>query len=159
MSLRAALIYDSVMTFAMAIEQLGEVNTMSIQCDDPDSVWDKGLTILNYMKNVRNEAKIRQIFEMKLTVSFRFKVKSNGITGKIDFDNVGLRSNISVDVLEITEFGLEKIGTWMSGIDDSVERLKINRQPTMSSRMPVDDNTLRNKSLIIITALVTIPFC
>lgn len=85
-------------------------------------------------------------------------MKSNGITGKIDFDNAGLRSNISVDILELTEFGLEKIGTWMYGIDDSVERLKINRQPTTSSRMPIDDNTLRNKSLIIITALVTIPF-
>lgn len=57
LSLRAALIYDSVMIFAMAIQQLGrdQVNTMSIQCDDPESVWDKGLTIINYMKTVRNE--------------------------------------------------------------------------------------------------------
>lgn len=54
MSLRAALIYDAVMTFASAIQQLGsdQVTTVSVRCDDADSVWNKGFTILNYMKNV-----------------------------------------------------------------------------------------------------------
>lgn len=78
----------------------------------------------------------------------------DGITGKIEFDNAGVRSNITVDVLELNEFGLEKIGTWMNGVGNSVDRLKINRQSTSPSRSQTDDNTLRNKTLTIITALV-----
>lgn len=54
MSLRAALIYDAVMTFAIAIQQLGsdQVTPISVQCDDPGSSWNKGYTIFNYMKTV-----------------------------------------------------------------------------------------------------------
>lgn len=53
-SLRAALIYDAVMVFAMAIKELGseQVSPVPILCNDPTSVWNKGYTILNYMKNV-----------------------------------------------------------------------------------------------------------
>lgn len=91
---------------------------------------------------------------LKQSVPFYLKVKYDGITGKIEFDNAGVRSNITVDILEVNEFGLEKVGTWMYGIENSADRLKINRQPTPPSRMPIDDNTLRNKSLTIITALV-----
>lgn len=82
----------------------------------------------------------------------------DGITGKIEFDNAAVRSNITVDILEIGEFGLEKIGTWSYGIGNSDDRLKINRQSTKPSESLIDDITLRNKSLIIITALVTLQF-
>lgn len=58
-----------------------------------------------------------------------------------------------MDVLEISEFGLEKIGTWMYGIENLADRLKINRQPTTPKRMLDDDNTLRNKTLTIVTAI------
>lgn len=53
-NLRAALIYDAVMVFAMAIKELGreQVLPMKIMCDDPTTTWNKGNTILNFMKKV-----------------------------------------------------------------------------------------------------------
>lgn len=41
------------MIFASAIQQLGseQITTTSIMCDDA-STWNKGYTILNFMKNV-----------------------------------------------------------------------------------------------------------
>lgn len=53
-SLRTSLIYDSVMVFATAVEQLGreQVLPTKIWCQDTSSTWNKGYTILNFMKNV-----------------------------------------------------------------------------------------------------------
>lgn len=54
-NLQNALIYDGVMAFAMALEQLGSehVQTQVIDCRAPGSAWPKGFTISNFMKNVR----------------------------------------------------------------------------------------------------------
>lgn len=54
MNLRAALIYDAVMVFATAIKELGreQVLPIKIMCDDPTTTWNKGNTILNFMKKV-----------------------------------------------------------------------------------------------------------
>lgn len=48
------MIYDGVMTFAFALQQLGgeQVRSRRISCDDPSSAWDKGFTIANFMRNV-----------------------------------------------------------------------------------------------------------
>lgn len=68
MSLRAALIYDAIMTFATAIQSLGkdQVITVPIRCDEVDSVWNKGFTILNYMKNVNYCYEIAKYFSLNL---------------------------------------------------------------------------------------------
>lgn len=54
LSLSLALMYDAVMVFATAIQQLGsdQVLPTSIRCNEPNSVWNKGYTILNFMKTV-----------------------------------------------------------------------------------------------------------
>lgn len=54
-SLRAALIYDAVMVFASAMVELGreQVLPTKILCDDPTTSWNKGNTILNFMKKAR----------------------------------------------------------------------------------------------------------
>lgn len=85
---------------------------------------------------------------------FHSKVKYDGLSGKIEFDNTGVRSNISVDILELTESGLELVGNWMLGFENPANRLKINRQPTAPLKAQPEDNSLRNKTLKIITALV-----
>lgn len=71
MSLRAALIYDAVMIFATAIQQLGseQVTTTFIRCDNVSSVWTKGYTILNYMKNVNFYMKSQHL-TVKLNMRF-----------------------------------------------------------------------------------------
>lgn len=54
LSLSLSLMYDAVMVFATAIQQLGsdQVLPTSIRCNEPNSVWNKGYTILNFMKTV-----------------------------------------------------------------------------------------------------------
>lgn len=133
-SLRVQLIYDAVMVFAKAIQQLGsdQVIPVPVMCTDPDSVWNKGYTIINYLKNV----------------------KYDGLSGKIEFDNNGIWSNFTVDILELGENGLDKIGSWMQDIDNPTKRLKIKRNPIELFEKKIDDNSLRNKTLKIITALV-----
>lgn len=89
--------------------------------------------------------------------SFISQIKYDGISGKIEFDNAGVRSNITADILELGENGLEKIGTWMNGCIPA-KRLKIQRQPAIPIQIEPNDNSLRNKTLRIITALV-IKYC
>lgn len=52
--LQESLIYDAVMIYAKALKQLGseQIVTMPISCNDPGTSWNKGYTIMNYMKNV-----------------------------------------------------------------------------------------------------------
>lgn len=80
------------------------------------------------------------------------KVKYDGLTGKVEFDNAGVRSNITVDILELTESGLQVVGTWIFH-ENPTNRLKISRQPDSPLRVLGDDNSLKNKTLTIITAL------
>lgn len=57
--LQNSLIYDAVMVYAMAIQQLGadQMATNPIYCDDSSSTWNKGYTIINFMKNVSRSEK------------------------------------------------------------------------------------------------------
>lgn len=55
-SLSLSLMYDAVMVFATAIQQLGsdQVFPTPIDCNRRNSVWNKGYTILNFMKSVNS---------------------------------------------------------------------------------------------------------
>lgn len=97
---------------------------------------------------------MQQIEGIQTHFHIHSKVKYDGLSGKIEFDNTGVRSNITVDILELTEYGLEMVGTWMFGHENPVNRLKISRQIIAPLKIQTDDNSLKNKTLTIITALV-----
>lgn len=121
------MIYDGVMAFALALQQLGgeQVRSWRVTCDDPSSVWDKGFTIVNFMRNV----------------------KFVGLTGPVEFDTDGIRRNIAVDIIELRSSGFEKVGDWQwSRTFTDQQRLKIDRPPTIVSR---------KKKLRVITSLVS----
>lgn len=69
------------------------------------------------------------------------------MTGEIKFDNKGYRSNFAVDVIELTSSGISKVAIW-----NSTEVLNISRK--YESTSVIDDGSLRNKTFIVITALV-----
>ena len=48
---------------------------------------------------------------MRQLLSF-FQVEVKGLTGKIQFDHEGFRSHFHLDIVEMSENGLMKIGTW-----------------------------------------------
>lgn len=85
-------------------------------------------------------------------MSYSYKTLVNGLTGEVRFDNHGYRSNFAVDVIELTSSGIAKVGTWNSS---SRSRLKITEQRKKEIEdTEVDSDSMRNKTYIVVTALV-----
>lgn len=83
------------------------------------------------------------------------QTKYSGLTGNVEFDNFGVRSSIIIDVLELSESGLETVATWKSDGLDRADRLTINRDRKLAKANAIDDdNSMRNKTLKVITTLV-----
>ena len=76
----------------------------------------------------------------------------HGLTGMVQFDNEGLRTNIALDIMELSYNGLQRIGTWNSTENDG---LKITRLLPLPSGQ--DSESLQNKTFIVLTALVIRP--
>jgi ionotropic glutamate receptor len=69
------------------------------------------------------------------------------MTGVIEFDGDGYRSNFNLDVVEVREEGIVKIGTWNSS------KGLITSEHVVEN-VYSDPDGLRNKSFIVITCLV-----
>lgn len=80
-------------------------------------------------------------------------MKYDGLTGWIEFDNLSLRSNITVELLELDELELKTIGRWQYGFGNWTDRLKIQRKKVELVE-DHSDTSLQGKSLKILTALV-----
>lgn len=78
------------------------------------------------------------------------------MTGNVEFDNYGVRSSVYFEILEIKESGLETVATWKADGLDRTERLTINRDIRLTEAN--DDNSMRNKTLKVITTLVNEQF-
>ncbi|XP_011251852.2 glutamate receptor ionotropic, kainate 2 isoform X1 [Camponotus floridanus] len=132
-----ALMYDAVQLFATAFKQLkdavkGDVKTLP--CDGNfynDTVrWEHGLSLINFMRS----SEIR------------------GLTGLVKFDKDGVRSNIQLDVVRLTENGLTKIGVWNSTAGNN-----INWIPEINTKRTDVELSLQNKTFIVLIAL-TAPY-
>lgn len=73
----------------------------------------------------------------------------------MEFDNFGVRSSVIIDVLELSESGLETVATWKAVGNERSDRLKIHRDNKLAkANVFDDDNSIKNKTLIVITTLV-----
>lgn len=72
-----------------------------------------------------------------------------GLTGPIRFDHQGFRSDFFVDIIELREGGITKVGNW--SLADGLNISKTNPNPVYDGD---EDMALRNLSLVVITALV-----
>lgn len=73
----------------------------------------------------------------------------------MEFDNFGVRSSVIIDVLELSESGLDSVATWKAVGPDRADRLTINRNRKQTKANDMDDNrSMRNKTLKVITTLV-----
>lgn len=88
-----------------------------------------------------------------LALCFAFQTKYDGLSGKIEFDNVGLRSNISVEILELGSNGLEIVGLWKYGFLNPLQRLSMKRAEGVPVLEDDIENSIKNKTLIVVTAL------
>ncbi|UJR09982.1 hypothetical protein I4U23_014206 [Adineta vaga] len=103
----AALIYDAVYFFARALSQFVEqrpFNITPLTCE-AQKPWIHGAAFALFLKT----------FE------------ANGITGKIKFDENGLRTDITLEVVDLVANGVNKNGNWSSNAPD---RLEIRRNLT-----------------------------
>ncbi|XP_072745109.1 glutamate receptor ionotropic, kainate 2 isoform X2 [Anoplolepis gracilipes] len=123
-----ALMYDAVQLFARAFKQLKDAtkgNIKKLPCDGSDR-WEHGLSFSNFMRST----------------------ETRGLTGLVKFDRDGVRSNIQLDVVRLTENGLIKIGVWNSTTGKNIEW--ISETNTKKSDIEL---SLQNQTFTVLIAL------
>ncbi|XP_037081806.1 glutamate receptor ionotropic, kainate 2-like isoform X1 [Pollicipes pollicipes] len=118
----AALTYDAVTLLAHAIDELQgplPLETVSLDCGS-DAIWPHGESLINYMK----------------------LVKFDGLTGPVEFDTDGLRKSFSLDVIQLQEQDLVKIGSWSSAGSEMVP-IKL---PELQTAQP-------NRTIVVTTVM------
>ncbi|KAG8199188.1 hypothetical protein JTE90_016016 [Oedothorax gibbosus] len=118
-----ALMYDAVQLFAKALQDLDGSKSIidfpPISCDSGLRGLD-GSSIINFMK----------------------PSSIQGLTGKVKFDEQGFRSEFVLDLIYLTNNGLEKIGVWAPGKGINITKNMSNEYDTL---------LLQNKTLIVTT--------
>ncbi|XP_053945127.1 glutamate receptor ionotropic, kainate 2 isoform X1 [Anastrepha ludens] len=117
-----ALVYDGVQLLAETFKHVMFL-AVSLNCNDASS-WDKGYTLVNYMKSL----------------------SLSGLTGEVNFNYEGLRTDFALDVIELAPSGMQKIGEWKTGVGFIPNR----PPPTV---VEPDQRSLVNKSFVVITAI------
>ncbi|KAK4881574.1 hypothetical protein RN001_004893 [Aquatica leii] len=123
LQIKTALMVDAVMLFSQALHNIGQFNAMPLLCNSSDN-WIHGETAFNFMKTENR----------------------NGLTGFIQFDNLGVRSDFDLDLIELKEGGITNIGNWNSRDGLNISRIIPEIEET-------DKDSLQNKSFIVIIAL------
>ncbi|XP_055300709.1 glutamate receptor ionotropic, kainate 2-like isoform X1 [Sitodiplosis mosellana] len=127
--LQTALIYDGVFLLAETLKQLGveQIQTTNIYCMGNESTWEKGMSVSNFMRNTFID----------------------GMTKSVKFDENGHRSEIEIQIFELSSQGSTLLGTW-----DPEDGIK---QILSISPIPVEGDpaamSLRNRTFIVLTAL------
>lgn len=128
--LDTALTFDAVLLFS-EIVKLNGVGPKSIECGDDKDLRQHGISDIMAMKTVD-------------------KKRVRGLTGNIYFDQKGHRSEFMAEVIELASDGVQRIGLWNSTDGE----LHVARENSAGDLM--DELPLRNKSFIVLTALVRI---
>ncbi|XP_065225873.1 glutamate receptor ionotropic, kainate 2-like [Planococcus citri] len=126
-SLGAALIYDAVFLYANAVTASLDEDSkrpVPMECDNAEYSWTHGHSIMMYMK----------------------LSKFSGLTGEIKFDYEGFRSEFSVDIVELSESGIVKVGKWST---TDVIRMERAEAPTINET----SYSLKNKTFRLVLAL------
>ena len=114
--------------FAAALRSLDSSQEISLQplsCSG-DQTWQHGNSLINYMK----------------------LVEIHGLTGLVKFDQYGLRTDFSLDIVELHKSGLEKVGTWHDRFGIEFDRLT-----SLKSSEP--KKTIENKTIVVTTIKVS----
>ncbi|XP_067619820.1 glutamate receptor ionotropic, kainate 2-like isoform X2 [Eurosta solidaginis] len=131
-TLSMALTFDSVQLFAETTKHLA-VQTLPLNCSDrSESVLDDGSTFKNYMRTLN--------------------LQERTITGQIYFEG-NIRKGYSLDIIELHPSGILKIGTW-----DEVSNLTIQRVAQTNSVAQNIDNSLANKTFIVLLNVPNKPY-
>uniref|UniRef100_A0A4W6CUZ2 Glutamate receptor n=1 Tax=Lates calcarifer TaxID=8187 RepID=A0A4W6CUZ2_LATCA len=122
--LSSALLFDAVYAVVAAVQELNRsqnVGATQLSCKS-SKIWEHGTSLMNYLRMVELE----------------------GLTGHIEFNSKGQRSNYALRIMQNSRDGLRQIGLWHSEHGLSMER----KLPSIN----VTD-TLFNTTLTITTIL------
>ncbi|XP_031439702.1 glutamate receptor ionotropic, kainate 4 [Clupea harengus] len=122
--LSSALLFDAVHAVVAAVQELNRsqnVGATQLSCKS-SKIWEHGTSLMNYLRMVELE----------------------GLTGHIEFNSKGQRSNYALRIMQNCKDGLRQIGQWHSEQGLSMER----KLPALN----VTD-TLFNTTLYITTIL------
>ncbi|XP_061916200.1 glutamate receptor ionotropic, kainate 4 [Entelurus aequoreus] len=122
--LSSALLFDAVYVVVAAVQELNRsqnVGATQLSCKS-SKIWEHGTSLMNYLRMVELE----------------------GLTGHIEFNSKGQRSNYALRIMQSGKDGLRQIGLWHSEAGLSMEK----KLPSIN----VTD-TLFNTTLTITTIL------
>ncbi|XP_028296711.1 glutamate receptor ionotropic, kainate 5-like isoform X2 [Gouania willdenowi] len=123
-SLSSALLFDAVHVVVHAVRELNrsqEIGVKPLSCSTPQ-IWQHGTSLMNYLRMVESE----------------------GLSGHIEFNGRGQRTNYRLKIMERHRGGASEIGVWFSN----------NTLIMNSSSLDINaSHTLTNKSLVITTIL------
>ncbi|XP_068454935.1 glutamate receptor ionotropic, kainate 5-like, partial [Clinocottus analis] len=123
-ALSSALMFDAVHVVVSAVRELNrsqEIGVKPLSCTSP-LIWQHGTSLMNYLR----------------------MVEYDGLTGHIEFNSKGQRTNYTLKILEKHPGGHKEIGTWFSN----------NTLVMNSTSLDLNaSETLANKTLVVTTIL------
>ncbi|XP_072557436.1 glutamate receptor ionotropic, kainate 4-like [Paramormyrops kingsleyae] len=122
--LSSALLFDAVHAVAAAVQELNRsqsVGATPLSCKSP-RIWEHGTSLMNYLRMVELE----------------------GLTGHIEFNSRGQRSNYALRIMQSSKEGLRQIGQWHS--DQGLSMVRRLSSPNVT-------DALFNTTLVITTIL------
>ncbi|XP_077576474.1 glutamate receptor ionotropic, kainate 5 isoform X1 [Stigmatopora nigra] len=123
-ALSSALMFDAVHVVVGAVRELNrsqEIGVKPLSCTSPQ-IWQHGTSLMNYLR----------------------MVEYDGLTGHVEFNSKGQRTNYTLRILEKHRGGHNEIGIWYSN----------NTLAMNSTSLDINvSETLANKTLIVTTIL------
>ena len=89
------------------------------------------------------------MFYCNMTCLVFIQVEMTGLTGTIKFDQHGLRTDFTLEIVELKKDGLVKVGVWM-------EKTGCNFTRNFTEDYKEIEDSLQNKTLIVTTVFVRI---
>ncbi|XP_075047137.1 glutamate receptor ionotropic, kainate 4 isoform X5 [Mixophyes fleayi] len=123
-ALSAALLFDAVYGVVNAVQELNrsqEIGVKPLSCGSAQ-IWQHGTSLMNYLRMVELE----------------------GLTGHVEFNSKGQRTNYELKILQYTKIGFQEIGHWHITNGLSMDKRYFFQNLT---------DSLANKTLIITTIL------
>ncbi|KAM4704300.1 glutamate receptor ionotropic, kainate 4 isoform 2-T2 [Rhinophrynus dorsalis] len=123
-ALSAALLFDAVYSIVNAVQELNrsqEIGVKSLSCGSAQ-IWPHGTSLMNYLRMVELE----------------------GLTGHVEFNSKGQRSNYDLRILQYTRIGFQQIGQWHVTNGLSMDKRYFSNNIS---------DSLVNKTLIVTTIL------
>ncbi|XP_067362100.1 glutamate receptor ionotropic, kainate 5-like isoform X3 [Channa argus] len=122
--LSSALMFDAVHVVVSAVQELNrsqEIGVKPLSCTSP-LIWQHGTSLMNYLR----------------------MVEYDGLTGHIEFNSKGQRTNYTLKILEKHTNGHKEIGIWYSNNTLAMNSTSLDLNAS---------ETLANKTLIVTTIL------